>query len=52
MCIRDSRKAILADLSAGGYLKETEPLRHDEMCIRDSIYAFIDPRVKSQYAKG
>ena len=25
----EARKAILADLEAGGYLKETEPLRHD-----------------------
>ena len=29
MTTLEARKAILADLEAGGYIKEIEPLKHD-----------------------
>ena len=29
MTTKEARKAILADLEAGGYIKEIEPLKHD-----------------------
>ena len=44
----EARKAILADLEAGGYLKETEPLRHDVgTCYR--CHSTIEPMVSKQW---
>ena len=48
MTTMEARKAILADLEAGGYLKETEPLRHDVgTCYR--CHTTVEPMVSKQW---
>ncbi|MBR5409118.1 MAG: valine--tRNA ligase [Clostridia bacterium] len=48
MTTREARKAILADLEAGGYLKETEPLKHQVgTCYR--CHSDIEPMVSKQW---
>ena len=48
MTTLEARKAILADLEAGGYLKETEPRRHDVgTCYR--CHNTIEPMVSKQW---
>ena len=43
-----ARKAILADLEAGGYIKEIEPLKHDVgTCYR--CHSSIEPMVSKQW---
>ena len=44
----EARKAILADLEAGGYIKEIEPLKHDVgTCYR--CHTNIEPMVSKQW---
>ena len=48
MTSQEARKAILADLEAGGYLKETEPLTHEVgTCYR--CHTVIEPMVSKQW---
>ena len=48
MTTMEARKAILADLEAGGYLKEVEPLRHEVgTCYR--CHTTIEPMVSKQW---
>ena len=48
MTAMEARKAILADLEAGGYLKETEDLKHDVgTCYR--CHCTIEPMVSKQW---
>ena len=48
MTTMECRKAILADLEAGGYLKETEDLKHDVgTCYR--CHQTIEPMVSKQW---
>ncbi len=48
MTTAEARRAILADLEAGGYLKETEPHRHDVgTCYR--CHTTIEPMVSKQW---
>ena len=48
MTAQEARKAILADLEAGGYLKETEPLTHEVgTCYR--CHTVIEPMVSKQW---
>ncbi len=48
MTTMQARKAILADLEAGGYLKEVEPLKHDVgTCYR--CHTTIEPMVSKQW---
>ena len=48
MTTKEARKAILADLTAGGYLKETEELTHDVgTCYR--CHQTIEPMVSKQW---
>ena len=48
MTAKQARKAILADLEAGGYLKETEPLRHDVgTCYR--CHTTVEPMISKQW---
>ena len=48
MTALEARKAILEDLAAGGYLKETEDLRHDVgTCYR--CHSVIEPMVSKQW---
>ncbi len=48
MTAMEARKAILADLEAGGYLKETEPLKHEVgTCYR--CHTVIEPMVSKQW---
>ncbi len=48
MTALEARKAILADLEAGGYLKETEDLKHDVgTCYR--CHQVIEPMVSKQW---
>ncbi len=48
MTTMEARKAILADLEAGGYLKEVEPLKHDVgTCYR--CHTVIEPMVSKQW---
>ncbi|MBE6778076.1 MAG: valine--tRNA ligase [Ruminococcaceae bacterium] len=48
MTTMEARKAILADLEAGGYLKETEDLTHDVgTCYR--CHKTIEPMVSKQW---
>ncbi|MBE6768054.1 MAG: valine--tRNA ligase [Ruminococcaceae bacterium] len=48
MTTMEARKAILADLEAGGYLKETEDLKHDVgTCYR--CHCTIEPMVSKQW---
>lgn len=48
MTCAEARKAILADLEAGGFLKETEPLKHDVgTCYR--CHSTIEPMVSKQW---
>jgi len=48
MTTMEARKAILADLEAGGYLKETEDLKHDVgTCYR--CHQTIEPMVSKQW---
>ncbi len=48
MTALEARKAILADLEAGGYLKETEPRKHDVgTCYR--CHNVIEPMVSKQW---
>jgi valyl-tRNA synthetase len=48
MTTLEARKAILADLEAGGYLKETEPLTHDVgTCYR--CHCTVEPMVSKQW---
>ena len=48
MTTMEARKAILADLEAGGYLKEIEPLKHDVgTCYR--CHTTIEPMVSKQW---
>ena len=48
MTIAQARKAVLADLEAGGYLKSVEPLRHDVgTCYR--CHTTIEPMVSRQW---
>ncbi len=48
MTTMEARKAILADLEAGGYLKEVEPLKHDVgTCYR--CHSTIEPMVSKQW---
>ncbi len=48
MTTMEARKAILADLEAGGYLKYTEPLKHDVgTCYR--CHTDIEPMVSKQW---
>ncbi len=48
MTALEARKAILADLEAGGYLKETEPRKHDVgTCYR--CHQTIEPMVSKQW---
>ncbi len=44
----EARKAILADLEAGGYIKEIEPLKHEVgSCYR--CHSVIEPMVSKQW---
>ena len=48
MTTMEARKAILADLEAGGYIKEIEPLKHDVgTCYR--CHTNIEPMVSKQW---
>ena len=48
MTTLEARKAILADLEAGGYLKKVEPLKHDVgTCYR--CHTTIEPMVSKQW---
>lgn len=48
MSTLEARKAILADLEAGGYIKEIEPLKHDVgTCYR--CHTSIEPMVSKQW---
>ena len=48
MTTKEARKAILADLEAGGYIKEIEPLKHDVgTCYR--CHSTIEPMVSKQW---
>ena len=48
MTAMEARKAILADLEAGGYLKQTEPLTHEVgTCYR--CHTVIEPMVSKQW---
>ena len=48
MTTMEARRAILADLEAGGYLKETEDLKHDVgTCYR--CHQTIEPMVSKQW---
>lgn len=48
MTTLEARKAILADLEAGGYLKFVEPLKHDVgTCYR--CHSVIEPMVSKQW---
>ena len=48
MTTMEARKAILEDLTAGGYLKEVEPLKHDVgTCYR--YHTTIEPMVSKQW---
>ena len=48
MTTLEARKAILADLEAGGYIKEIEPLKHDVgTCYR--CHTNIEPMVSKQW---
>ena len=48
MTTMEARKAILADLQAGGYIKEIEPLKHDVgTCYR--CHTAIEPMVSKQW---
>ena len=48
MTTLEARKAILADLEAGGFLKETEPLKHEVgTCYR--CHSTIEPMVSKQW---
>ena len=48
MTTMEARKAILADLEAGGYLKETEPRKHEVgTCYR--CHNTIEPMVSKQW---
>ena len=48
MTTMEARKAILADLEAGGYIKEIEPLKHDVgTCYR--CHSTIEPMVSKQW---
>ena len=48
MTTMEARKAIVADLSAGGYLKEIEPLKHEVgTCYR--CHNVIEPMVSKQW---
>ena len=48
MTALEARKAILADLEAGGYLKEVEPLQHEVgTCYR--CHSTIEPMVSKQW---
>ncbi len=48
MTTAEARTAILADLTAGGYLKEVEPLKHDVgTCYR--CHTTIEPMVSKQW---
>ena len=48
MTTMEARKAILEDLTAGGYLKETEDLKHDVgTCYR--CHSNIEPMVSKQW---
>ena len=48
MTTAEARKVILADLEAGGYLKKTEPLKHDVgICYR--CHTTIEPMVSKQW---
>ena len=48
MTTLEARKAILADLEAGGYLKEVEPLQHEVgTCYR--CHSTIEPMVSKQW---
>ena len=48
MTTLEARKAIVADLEAGGYIKEIEPLKHDVgTCYR--CHSTIEPMVSKQW---
>ncbi len=48
MTVKEGRKAILADLEAGGYLKRVEPLKHDVgTCYR--CHSDIEPMISKQW---
>ena len=48
MTVLEGRKAILADLEAGGYLKSVEPLKHDVgTCYR--CHSDIEPMISKQW---
>ena len=48
MTTMEARKAILADLTAGGFLKETEPLQHEVgTCYR--CHTTVEPMVSKQW---
>ncbi len=48
MTTMEARKAILADLEAGGYLKEVEPLQHEVgTCYR--CHTTVEPMVSKQW---
>ena len=48
MTTMEARKAILADLEAGGYLKSVEPLQHDVgTCYR--CHTVVEPMVSKQW---
>ena len=48
MMTMEARKAILADLEAGGYIKEIEPLKHEVgTCYR--CHSTIEPMVSKQW---
>ena len=48
MTTKEARKAILADLEAGGYLKEIEPIKHQVgTCYR--CHSDIEPMVSKQW---
>ena len=48
MTVAEARKAIVADLEAGGYLKSVEPLKHDVgTCYR--CHTTIEPMVSKQW---
>ena len=48
MTTLEARKAIVADLEAGGYLKEVEPLKHEVgTCYR--CHSVIEPMVSKQW---
>ena len=48
MTTMEARKAILADLEAGGYLKEVEPLKHEVgACYR--CHTSLEPMISKQW---